>query len=82
VRTVDRRDERTAGEHVEKAEDRALLLLEEPRQGRRVDARHRNEAADAVDDQRTSRNNTRDATPVEARAGVTKTVAAAFATLR
>ena len=34
------------------AQDRARLLLEEARQRDRVDARHRNERADAVDDQR------------------------------
>ena len=44
--------QRAAREHVEDVQDRALLLLEEARQGDRVDARRRDERADAVDDQR------------------------------
>ncbi len=41
-----------AREHVHHAEDRVRLVLEERRDARRIDARHRNEGADAVHDQR------------------------------
>src|SRR5262249_25891745 len=44
--------QRAAREHVEHAQDRARLLLEEPRQRDRVDAGHRDERTDAIDDQR------------------------------
>src|SRR4030095_7925233 len=44
--------QRTAREHVEDVEDRALLLLEEARERDWIDARCRDERADAVDDQR------------------------------
>jgi hypothetical protein len=44
--------QRAAGEHVEQAEDRAFLLLEQARHGGHVDARHGHEGADPVDDQR------------------------------
>jgi hypothetical protein len=44
--------QRAAREHVEHAQDGALLVLEEPRERHRVDARHRDERADAVNHQR------------------------------
>src|SRR5690606_16399131 len=44
--------ERTAREHVEHLQDRARLILEQLLHRDRVDARQRDERADAVDDQR------------------------------
>ncbi len=49
---IDSRSQRAAREHVEHAQDRARLLLEELRQLNGVDARHRDERADAVHDER------------------------------
>ena len=44
--------QRAAREHVEHAEQRALLRREESGEARRIDARNRNERADAVDHER------------------------------
>jgi hypothetical protein len=43
--------QRAAREHVEHAQDRALLVREETGERTRIDARHRDERADAIDDQ-------------------------------
>jgi hypothetical protein len=47
--------QRAAREHVEHAQDRALLVLEETRERIRIDAGHGDERSDAVDDQRAQR---------------------------
>ena len=53
--------QRAAREHVEQAQDAALLALEKLRQLVRVDTRHRNMRPDAIDHNASSKNRQADA---------------------